>query len=70
MRCLGDTGFTNPPIGQTLPADGGQQHVVAFGISDLERRAAVVTEIELGKVAMQVSLAAMLVDAQHPALED
>ena len=70
MRCLGDTGLTNPPIGEALAADGGQQHVVAFGISDLERRAAVVTEIELGQIAMQVSLAAMLIGADHSALKD
>lgn len=36
---------------------------------DLERRAAIVTEVELGKVAVQVSLAAMLIDADHAALK-
>jgi hypothetical protein len=37
---------------------------------DLERGTAVITEIEFSKVAVQMSLAAMLVDADHAALED
>ncbi len=42
---------------------------MALGVGDFERRATIVAEIELGKVAMQVSLAAMLIDADHAALE-
>lgn len=53
------TGFTNPPIGKALAFDHREQLVVALGIGDLERGAAIVTEIELGKVAVQVSLATM-----------
>jgi len=64
---LGVTCFTNPPIGKALAFDHGEQLVMAFGVGDLEARAAIVAE--LGKVAMQVSLAAMLVDADHATLE-
>ena len=35
-----------------------------------KRGAAIVAEIELGKVAVQVRFAAMLIDADHAALED
>lgn len=57
--CLGVTGFTNPPIGDSLIARHAQQVFGAFGIGDLESRAAIVAEIELGKVAMQMSFAAL-----------
>jgi hypothetical protein len=68
--CLGVTGFTNPPIGKALAFDHGEQLVVAFGVGHLESRAAIVTEIELGKVTVQMGLAAMLIHANHAALED
>lgn len=68
--CLGVTGFTNPPIGEALAADAGQQHVVAFGVGYTWRTAAVVAEIELGEVAMQVGFAAVLINARRAAPED
>lgn len=68
--CLGVIGFTNPPIGKALAFNLGKQLVVALVVGDLERCAAIVTEIELGKVAVQVRFAAMLIDADHAALED
>lgn len=68
--CLGVTGFTNPPIGQTLVASLTKKIFGTFCIADLESSAAVMTEIELGKIAVQVSFAAMLVDADHATLED
>ena len=39
-------------------------------MNDVESGAVVVTELELGKVAVQVLFAAMLVDTLHAALED
>ena len=63
-------GFTNPPISKALAFYHGEQLVVTLGISDLERGATVVAEIELGKVAVQMRFAAMLIDADHAALED
>lgn len=57
-------------MGKALAFDHGKQLVVSLGVGDLERRAAIVAEIELGKVAVQVSFAAMLIDADHAALED
>ena len=47
-----------------------KQSSCAFAVFDAESRAAVVAEIELGEVAVQVGLAAMLIDAVHAALED
>jgi hypothetical protein len=64
------TGFTNPPIGQALAANGFKQHVGAFTVGNLESRAAVITEIELCQIAVQVSFIAMLINADHAALED
>ena len=49
--CLGDTAFTNPPIGQTLAANGRKQLVVALGVADLERSAAVIAEVKFRQVA-------------------
>jgi hypothetical protein len=60
-------GFTNPPISEALVAGHAKQILDAFGIHHLERRAAIVTKIELGKVAMQMHFAAMLIDADHTA---
>ena len=37
---------------------------------DAKRNAVAVAKIELGEIAVQVLLAAMLVDALHPAFED
>jgi hypothetical protein len=68
--CLGVTGFTNPPIGQTLVASLTEKIFGAFCVADLESRTAIMTEIELSKLAVQVSFAAMLVDADHATLED
>ena len=68
-RCLSVTGFTNPPIGEALVTDGSEQHFGAFGIAHTERGAAVVTEVEFRQVAVEVSLAAMLIDADHAAFE-
>ena len=42
----------------------------ALGIFDAKARAVAIAEIELGEIAMQVSFAAMLIDALHAALED
>lgn len=67
--CLGDTGFTNPPIGKALAASRGEQLVVALGVPDINSRAAVVLEVELREIVVPVGLAAVLVRAEHLALE-
>jgi len=64
------TDFTNPPIGKALVAGHAKQISSAFRIRDFQSAATIVTEIELGQVAVQMSLAAMLVNADHAALED
>src|SRR6185437_15364137 len=68
-RCLSVTGFTNPPIGKALAACASEQIVGALGVFNAKRRAAVISEIKFREVAVQVSLAAMLVGAEHAALE-
>ena len=62
-------GFTNTPIGKALVACHSKQIFRALGVGNLKRGAAIVTEIELGKSTVQVSFAAMLIDADHAALE-
>jgi hypothetical protein len=47
-----------------------EEDLGAFCIADLESRTAVMAEIELSKIAVQVGFAAMLVNADHAALED
>lgn len=61
---------TSPPIGQALPFNPLHHAAHAFGIFDAHGRAVRVAKIELGKVAMNVLFAAVLVDAVHAALED
>lgn len=68
VLCLGETGLTNPPIGQALATDGNEQQFVALVILDADSRAAVVVGVELGKVAVQVRFAAMLKLAPHTRL--
>lgn len=60
--CLGVTGFANPPIGQTLVSSLTKNIFGAFCIANLERCAAVMTEIEISRIAVQVSFAAMPAD--------
>ena len=57
-------------VGEPLTYHTLQRFVGALGIFNSERRAVAVTEIELGEIAVQVLLAAPLIDALHPALED
>ena len=66
----GFLGPTNPPIHQ--PAAGGatQLSVDAGAIVKTASDATVVAEVELREVAMQMWLAAVLVDAEHAALEE
>lgn len=67
--CLGVMAFVSLLISQTLTDCATDQILGPLAVTDLQGSAAIVAEIELGKVAMQVSLAAMLVDADHTALE-
>jgi hypothetical protein len=68
--CLGVIGFTNPPIGKALVAGGCKKLFSALGIGNLECRAAIVKEIEFRQVVVKMGFAAMLIDADHSALED
>jgi hypothetical protein len=57
-------------IGEPLADDASNRAFGASIIVDAEGGAIAVPEIELGKVAVKVLLAAMLIDAFHPAFED
>ena len=68
--CLGVTGFTNPPIGEALAFDAFHKLLHAHSVGEAKGGAAIVAEIEFGKVTVQVGFAAMLIDADHAALEN
>src|SRR5687768_4191972 len=61
---------TNPPIGEALTADALKHEVGALRIVDAKLNAIAVAEIELDRIAMQMLLPAMLIDALHAALKD
>jgi len=71
---LGGSGFltsaTRLPVGKALADDAPDRALSAFDIVDAQGDPVAVAEIKLGEIAVQVFLAAMLVDAAHPALED
>lgn len=61
---------TNRFIGQALPNDTTERVICAFVIVSAERLTVAVAEIELGHVAVEMLLGAMLVHALHAPLED
>ena len=54
----------NPPIGQALADDDAHGLVEAHGVGDPQRRALVVTEVELADVALQVLRRDVVVSAE------
>ena len=62
--------MTRLVIGEALASDALDRTAGALGILDAKARAVVVAEVELGKVAMQVSLADAVIDASDAALND
>ena len=71
---LGDSGFfllaTSPPIGQTLTASSLDRAAGALGVVNPELDAVRIAEIELREVAVQMLFAAVLINADHAALEN
>lgn len=65
-RC---TCATSCSIGEPLAHDAGQRLVGACLVVHIQPDAGVVSEVKLGDIAVKTPLAAMLVDAFHPALE-
>jgi hypothetical protein len=57
-------------IGKALPNDAFDRPFGTLHIVNTKADAIAIAEIELGKISVQVFLAAMLVDALHAALED
>ena len=57
-------------IGQPLSNDALQRRLGPLDVAAAQRDPVIVPKIELGNVAMQVLLGAMLIDALHAALED
>ena len=66
--CFG-SGPANPPIGEALAFDAAQSAIRALGIVHAKAGTVRIAEVELGKVAVQMFFAAMLIDAFHAALE-
>jgi len=64
------TGLVRLPVHQPLAFDAADRRNGAVGIADAKRNAVIVAEIELGKVAVQMLLGTVLIDATHAALED
>lgn len=62
--------LVKPPISQTLPDDPLKCTSGTLLVLNTKRRTVVVAEIKFGKVAVQVLLTAVLVDALHAARED
>ena len=56
-------------IGQPLANDAQQSRLGAHRVVHAESDPMVVAKIELGEIAMQVALPAVLIDAAHAALE-
>lgn len=57
-------------VGEALASDTLQGGVEAHRIAHAKLRAIAVAEVKFRKIAVQVLLAAMLIDAAHAALED
>jgi len=68
-RCLCERGFINPPIGQAVACDHFEKRAVALLIRKTQLSKAIVAEVELGEVALQIGFPAMLVHTNHAALE-
>src|SRR4051812_8954583 len=69
-RCSGVSGNVRPPIHEPLAEAASDDHCGTLRVFDPGTDARVVPEIKLGKVAVQMHLAAMLVNALHATLED
>lgn len=67
---LGGNGAINCSIGQALADHAEQRYVSAHFIIDSELYASVLTEIELGEIAVQMALIHVLIDTDQTALED
>lgn len=57
-------------IGQPLPDHARQQHIRARYVVDAISDPVAIAEIELGQIAIQMIMTAVLVNTLHPALED
>src|SRR5476649_2336447 len=62
-------GCVSPPIRQALSSNTLQGHIGAHIVGIAQLNAVVHAEIELCQIALQMLLAAMLVSANHAALE-
>ena len=69
-NCLGVLGFVSPPVGQALIVHSVGGDAGALLVMNSKLAAVVIAEGELVEITLKVLLAAVLVDASHPALED
>ena len=70
LRRLGERAFVRPSIHQALALRALNDLGNALRILDAKRGTIRVAKIELSQIAVQVLLAAMLINALHAALED
>jgi hypothetical protein len=68
--CLSSPDFNRPPIGKALTDNALDRFRRAFHIAYVKRHALIITEIELGKIALQMLLADMMVHAIDAAFKD
>lgn len=68
--CLLKSGFVRPPIREALAGSTFHGKGSTFAIVKAKLGAVIKTKIVFGEIAMQMLLAAMLIDAAHTALED
>src|SRR5437773_1579152 len=62
-------GSVSPPISQTLAFDTNERLINANLIIHTNRDTIAIAEVELGQIAVEMLSRAMLVDANHAALE-
>src|SRR5687768_3473755 len=66
---LGGAGRVSPPVGEPLADHAQQRRVGTRQIIHSECNTMIVTEVELGQIAVEMLLSAVLVDTLHAALE-
>lgn len=62
--------LSRPPIGEAFAFRVQEDRNAALFIGEAQLRAGVIAEVVFGQIAVQVLLAAVLIDALHAALED
>lgn len=70
MRNYRSSRLTSSSVGQPLALDALKGMVKSVLVVDFQRRAVVIAPVEFGQIPVQVLRSAVLVGADHAALED